>query len=378
MVHSNWVIWGECTKECIDYNMGGVHENHQGPAMPWASIPWPQGGWGGAFTRQREILQEKSWLWGGGLRAELWVFLQGDSRFACVHVTRLNYIPQNPLLGGVWSGRAMERRVCGIWRVTWSPFVARTLCLHSSAGFPPWPGGGRSPRGSALIPFPWFFLQLLQLWARHVFSSMMRFSLAAAVTKTRETKTDSSFCPAACTTAHPCGFQLVLILPHFTSPFLPDGPLCGPQAPACDTETTVVWRLLNVTCCLKGLWSNPWNKCSCVCRQTWASLVARGKDSSCSTEAAGDLGLMPGSGRSPGEGHGNPLQYSCLEYPMDRGAWGATVYRIEKSWTRLEWLSMHVARHPHTNASICTSPSGSACLFLAWIAVTKHCRQGIL
>ena len=35
----------------------------------------------------------------------------------------------------------------------------------------------------------------------------------------------------------------------------------------------------------------------------------------------GDLGLIPGSGRSPGEGHGNPLQYSCLENPMDRGAW---------------------------------------------------------
>ena len=40
---------------------------------------------------------------------------------------------------------------------------------------------------------------------------------------------------------------------------------------------------------------------------------------------AGDSGLIPGLGRSPGEGHGNPLQYSCLENPMDRGAWRATV-----------------------------------------------------
>ena len=49
----------------------------------------------------------------------------------------------------------------------------------------------------------------------------------------------------------------------------------------------------------------------------------------------GDLGLIPGSGRSPGEGNGNPLQYSCLENPMDGGAWWATVHGVAKSWTRL-------------------------------------------
>ena len=47
----------------------------------------------------------------------------------------------------------------------------------------------------------------------------------------------------------------------------------------------------------------------------------------------GDLGLMPGLGRSPGEGHGNPLQYFCLENPMDRGAWWATVQGMAKSQT---------------------------------------------
>ena len=57
-----------------------------------------------------------------------------------------------------------------------------------------------------------------------------------------------------------------------------------------------------------------------------------GKESACS---AGDLGLIPGSGRSSGEGNGNPLQYSCLENPMDGGAWRATVHRVEKSGTRL-------------------------------------------
>ena len=57
-----------------------------------------------------------------------------------------------------------------------------------------------------------------------------------------------------------------------------------------------------------------------------------GKEFACS---ARDLGLMLGSGRSPGEGNGNPIQYSCLKNPMDRGAWGATVQRDTKSWTQL-------------------------------------------
>ena len=50
---------------------------------------------------------------------------------------------------------------------------------------------------------------------------------------------------------------------------------------------------------------------------------------------AGDPGPIPGSGRSPGEGYGNPLQYSCLENPMDGGAWWATVHGVTKSQTRL-------------------------------------------
>ena len=55
----------------------------------------------------------------------------------------------------------------------------------------------------------------------------------------------------------------------------------------------------------------------------------------------GDLGSIPGSGRSPGGGYGNPLQYSCLENFTDRGAWWATVHRVAKSWTQLKQLSMH-------------------------------------
>ena len=56
------------------------------------------------------------------------------------------------------------------------------------------------------------------------------------------------------------------------------------------------------------------------------------KESACN---AGDLGLIPGLERSPGGGHVNPLQYSCLESPIDRGAWWATVHGVAKSQTRL-------------------------------------------
>ena len=53
-----------------------------------------------------------------------------------------------------------------------------------------------------------------------------------------------------------------------------------------------------------------------------------GSDSKVSAYNAGDLGLIPGSGSSPGEGNGNPLQYSCLENPMDKGAWRAAVHGV--------------------------------------------------
>jgi len=60
-----------------------------------------------------------------------------------------------------------------------------------------------------------------------------------------------------------------------------------------------------------------------------------GSDSKESACSVGDLGLIPELGRSPGGGHGNPLQYSCLENPMDRGAWRATVHGVAKSWTQM-------------------------------------------
>ena len=60
-----------------------------------------------------------------------------------------------------------------------------------------------------------------------------------------------------------------------------------------------------------------------------------GSDSEESACNAGDLGSIPGLGSAPGEGNGNPLQFSCLENSTDRGAWQATVHGVTKSWTRL-------------------------------------------
>ena len=69
-----------------------------------------------------------------------------------------------------------------------------------------------------------------------------------------------------------------------------------------------------------------------------------------------DVGLIPGSERSPGVGNANPLQYSCLGNLKDRGSWWATVYRIAKSWTclklstELKWSQGHIYSYTHTRA----------------------------
>ena len=68
---------------------------------------------------------------------------------------------------------------------------------------------------------------------------------------------------------------------------------------------------------------------------------ASGKELTCQCRRLRDTGSIPGLGRSPGEGQGNPLQYSCLENPMDRGAWWATVHGAAKSQTQLKQLSMY-------------------------------------
>ena len=62
---------------------------------------------------------------------------------------------------------------------------------------------------------------------------------------------------------------------------------------------------------------------------------------------ARDVGSIPGSGRSPGVGNGNPLQYSCLGNPIDRGAWQAIVHRVANSLARLQ-LTLTVIENKHT------------------------------
>ena len=64
-----------------------------------------------------------------------------------------------------------------------------------------------------------------------------------------------------------------------------------------------------------------------------------------------DVGSIPGSGRSPGEGNGNPLQYSCLENAMDGGAWWATVHGVTKSRTRLSDFTFTNFQSPFTHKS---------------------------
>ena len=61
-----------------------------------------------------------------------------------------------------------------------------------------------------------------------------------------------------------------------------------------------------------------------------------GKESACNAGAEGDAGSIPGSGRSPGRKHGDPLKYSCLENTLGRGAWQATVHRLTKKLTGLK------------------------------------------
>ena len=68
---------------------------------------------------------------------------------------------------------------------------------------------------------------------------------------------------------------------------------------------------------------------------------AGSKEPACKCRRLRDPGLIPGSERSPREGNGNPLQYSCLEKPMDRGDWQATVHGVAKSQTQLKQLSTH-------------------------------------
>ena len=76
-------------------------------------------------------------------------------------------------------------------------------------------------------------------------------------------------------------------------------------------------------------------------------LIPGGSEVNASACSAGDPGSIPGSGISPGEGNGNPLQYSWLENPMDGRAWWATVHGVAKSWIRLSYLIFTFIANSH-------------------------------
>ena len=91
--------------------------------------------------------------------------------------------------------------------------------------------------------------------------------------------------------------------------------------------------------------------------KTWVSQVALVvKNPPANAGDTRDTGSIPGSGRSPGGGHGNPLQYSCLENPMDRGAWWATVHGLTKSQTPWKWLGCLLTPLPHDISQLTSPP----------------------
>ena len=112
-------------------------------------------------------------------------------------------------------------------------------------------------------------------------------------------------------------------------------------------------------CQTELLFPGTWSSFS----QLWASLVAQTIKNLPAN--AGDAGSIPGPGRSPGGGHGNPLQYSCLGNPMERGAWQGTVHGVTKSWTQLT---------PSLSLTSRISPSqlGSTVLAVAPVWVTTN------
>ena len=108
----------------------------------------------------------------------------------------------------------------------------------------------------------------------------------------------------------------------------------------------------------------------CMIQLTYLQRLPRWQRSQESTCNARDTGLIPASGRSPGGGNDNPLEYSCLENPMNNGAWWATVHGVTKRQTR---VSTHVCNIPTTQNMLTLSPEENM-KFLS----TVHLSFGIL
>ena len=87
-----------------------------------------------------------------------------------------------------------------------------------------------------------------------------------------------------------------------------------------------------------------------------------------------DVGLIPGSRRSPGGGYGNPFQYSCLENPVDRGTWRATVHGVTQIQTELKWLSTHTC----TSSLACIYCLSFACIYSLFVFLFLPCLVLVL
>ena len=141
----------------------------------------------------------------------------------------------------------------------------------------------------------------------------------------------------------------------------------------------------------------PWLACkSCIYRNEWIdprilifvpkyvslsqstvlsfSIFPGGSEVKASASNAGDPGSIPGLGRSPGEGNGNPLQYSCLENPMDLKVWSATIHGVAKSRARLsDFTSLQAWPHPSEQDPVFPSVSLShqeASISLSFFSIT--------
>ena len=106
-----------------------------------------------------------------------------------------------------------------------------------------------------------------------------------------------------------------------------------------DNKCSFQWLTFGVLCYVAVAKTHPsWSGVASQSQSNFSGSSV-GRESVCNAGDAGDMGSIPGSGRSSGGGHGNPLQHSRLGNPMDRGAWQAIVHRVAKSWTWLKWLS---------------------------------------
>ena len=158
-------------------------------------------------------------------------------------------------------------------------------------------------------------------------------------------------CFLACAHPNPLFYQLYKIL------YLNFPPQCFNISFFFSLENTRLFInvfILQITAyvTLTEAFSDPWCKATALAlniylvfyHTVWLPCWLSGKESVCKAGAAGDMGSIPGVGRSLAGGHGNPLQYSCLENPMDREAWQAAVHRVTQHW---KWPSNLACTHVH-------------------------------